>query len=237
MKFHLQPKTNPFSFIHRFATVEAKDAHEKRIHDAVKLPKNHMCEICAKTFSHRRHVLTHIKQMHADSDQSERRQKVQCTICDSWLSNRYTLKTHMQNHSSEPQKCPQCDKVSPNHHALMCHIKEVHTIPKFQCEHCDKRFKMASALKVKLIHGCYKDTQKYLLNVCPFPSFQDHMATHTGKKLYRCSYCSESFVWRPNMYSHQKKAHPDEWNADKTRRELAKKGIDLNVLETIKDEK
>lgn len=47
---------------------------------------------------------------------------------------------------------------------------------------------------------------------------QDHIATHTGQKTHRCSFCDEAFIWRPNMYSHQKKAHPEEWNAKKKQR-------------------
>lgn len=42
---------------------------------------------------------------------------------------------------------------------------------------------------------------------------QDHVATHTGEKSYKCSFCPEEFTWRPNMYAHRKKAHPFEYNA------------------------
>lgn len=37
------------------------------------------------------------------------------------------------------------------------------------------------------------------------------MATHTGEKLFKCSFCEESFIWRPNMYAHRKKMHPKEY--------------------------
>lgn len=93
--------------------------------------------------------------MHSDTS---RRKKVQCSVCDAWLSNRYTLKTHLLTHSSEPQKCPQCDKVSPNHHALMCHIKEVHTEAKHKCSCCDKLFKTPTALKVRFLHKIQQET-------------------------------------------------------------------------------
>ena len=87
-----------------------------RIHETNKNPKTEICEYCAKTFKSRKELLSHIRSMHMEN--SIRREKVQCQICDAWLSNRYTLKEHMVRHNSGPQKCNQCDKISPNQHAL-----------------------------------------------------------------------------------------------------------------------
>lgn len=51
-----------------------------------------------------------------------------------------------------------------------------------------------------------------------FLNFQDHVATHTREKSYKCSYCPEEFIWRSNMYAHQKKCHPMEWSEDRKRK-------------------
>lgn len=37
--------------------------------------------------------------------------------------SRHTLKTHMLNHTSEPKKCPYCEKISPTRNALTIHIR------------------------------------------------------------------------------------------------------------------
>lgn len=79
---------------------------------------------------------------------SVRRTQVQCELCHSWLSNRYALKAHMLRHTSEPKKCPQCDKISPNANALSSHIREVHAERIHKCHLCEKAFKAAVALKV-----------------------------------------------------------------------------------------
>lgn len=50
------------------------------------------------------------------------------------------------------------------------------------------------------------------------PVQQDHIATHTREKSYKCSYCPEEFIWRSNMYAHQKKCHPMEWSEDRKRK-------------------
>lgn len=106
-----------FSFVFiRFATEKLQKSHIFRIHEADKEAKTEICEYCAKTFTTRKEVLAHIRGMHTEN--SIRRERAQCQICKAWLSNRYTLKEHLIRHNSEPQKCNQCDKISPNQHAL-----------------------------------------------------------------------------------------------------------------------
>ncbi|XP_031622031.1 zinc finger protein 888-like [Contarinia nasturtii] len=173
----------------KFSTETLKKSHVFRIHESNKEAKTEICEYCAKTFTTRKEVLSHIRSMHMEN--SIRRERAQCQICSAWLSNRYTLKDHMMRHNSEPQKCSQCDKISPNQHALLCHVREVHCERIYRCHLCEKTFKAAVALK-------------------------DHISTHTGEKTYKCSFCPEAFIWRPNMYSHQKKAHPEEWKKTKS---------------------
>lgn len=190
---------------------------------------------------------------------SVRRTQVQCELCHSWLSNRYALKAHMLRHTSEPKKCPQCDKISPNANALSSHIREVHADRIHKCHLCEKSFKAAVALKVSLnifdeqnrvkFAGNnpehFRELEEIRMNFDTFRinqkikkfkkmpgnskklqnpkknthfSFQDHVATHTREKSYRCTYCPEEFIWRSNMYAHQKKCHPMEWSEDRKRK-------------------
>lgn len=64
------------------------------------------------------------------------------------------MREHLDKHVASPQQCPHCDKISPNPEALKGHIKRVHLMKKiFKCDLCNKSFKLALALKVRLVEG------------------------------------------------------------------------------------
>ncbi|XP_055318195.1 transcription factor grauzone-like [Sitodiplosis mosellana] len=174
----------------QYSTEQSLNHHIRYAHSQNRDSKGVICEICGKTFVSQTTVKTHIRFVHLD-DQKDPSKRSQCTMCDASFINKYRLKKHVDSiHMALPVKCELCDKVAPNPAALVCHMKSVHVAQNFQCHLCAKAFKAAAALK-------------------------DHIATHTGEKLYKCSFCPEAFIWRPNMYSHQKKAHPEEWKSKK----------------------
>lgn len=147
--------------------------------------KQSVCDICGKGFrskvSFQRHVL-----MHQGAAPDNR---VQCHLCPRWLTNKMGLQKHIRTQHMEIGNqfvCGDCGKISPNSSALQQHRRVVHAEEKFSCEVCGKRFKRAITLK-------------------------EHRAIHTGEKLYSCRFCPMTFISNANMYSHQKKMHPDEW--------------------------
>lgn len=76
----------------KFSTETLQKSHTFRIHEANKEAKTEICEYCARTFTTRKEVLAHIRSTHKQMENSIRREKVQCQLCQAWLSNRYTLK-------------------------------------------------------------------------------------------------------------------------------------------------
>lgn len=113
------------------------------------------------------------------------------------LASKKNLKSHINRvHCSEPQVCQKCGKISPTMGALKAHMRFMHSDqPRLRCTLCTKSFKSAITLR-------------------------EHMAAHTGVHLYTCSYCPRTFASNANMYAHRKKAHLNEWNADREREVL-----------------
>lgn len=93
--------------------------HLRRIHDEGieedESSTNHtyICEHCGQSYGAYITLEKHIQSKHMEQV------RVNCKICNASLSQ-FSLYAHMQNiHSSKPQKCPHCDKISPNKAALV----------------------------------------------------------------------------------------------------------------------
>ncbi|XP_055314289.1 transcription factor grauzone-like isoform X2 [Sitodiplosis mosellana] len=114
--------------------------NHRRRHD---LQHDQICEVCAKTFKTKAELKAH-QETHTSRSSKP---KWQCNVCNGWYSNQYKLAKHKLTHDSEPQKCNQCDKISPNPNALKQHIRMVHCELKFKCHLCEKSFKSQATLK------------------------------------------------------------------------------------------
>lgn len=133
----------------RFASEERRSEHEKRAHrNSSDEKKPNVCDICQKRFSSKQNVKSHILYTHVDS---AARDRLQCNVCQKWLSNCYSLKAHLKLHSSEPLECPYCNQYKPNKATLRKHIKLVHNMDNsLLCRFCDKAFKTSMALSVSI---------------------------------------------------------------------------------------
>lgn len=152
----------------------------------------HVCDICAKVFRGKATYEQHFITAHSD----QKLPAVQCQICDSWLKNKFSLKSHMKRHKEESMThiCNICGKKAPNRDALRSHIKYLHVREKsHKCAVCDKLFKRDHDLK-------------------------KHMAIHSGESLYKCTYCPKTFNSSSNMHAHRKKQHPKEWEEAKLKK-------------------
>lgn len=75
-------------------------------------------------------------------------QSQKCKVCGEWLMSKSGIYYHEQIHKSDPQKCPHCDIELANKMALQYHIRQYHREQKYKCSYCDKRYDIASKLKV-----------------------------------------------------------------------------------------
>ena len=60
------------------------------------LNKSYTCEICGKSFP-----VVHSLTRHLDRVHNKEKNKVQCSICQRWLSCKETLANHVRTHTGE----------------------------------------------------------------------------------------------------------------------------------------
>ncbi|XP_058986083.1 transcription factor grauzone isoform X3 [Musca domestica] len=152
-----------------------------------------VCEICGRKFPDSRNFNRHMEKHEGIG----RVKRSKCDICGLMLISRHSLKLHKEaKHPTERREynCHICSKVCTNMRAVKRHIYETHKLDyRFKCTICEKEFKRAD-------------------------HFKCHMARHTGKPMYQCSWCPKKFNSNGNMYIHRKKAHPEEWEEAQRKR-------------------
>lgn len=123
-------------------TLKYLKRHILEVHENIEKKKTHICEVCGKGFSApsllTEHAMTHVA-----------KKQIQCDICGKWVKNQRLLGTHKQIHVQTPMKCPHCDKIKFNKHALNSHISLVHSVKKHQCTICTKSFSRPVMLRVR----------------------------------------------------------------------------------------
>lgn len=164
-----------YRFALKFVLVKHKLTHS--------LEKNFVCDICAKSFSSKCNLQSHmVHHLPATSP------RVQCPICQLWYKNTDTLRTHMHRHRDQRRHvCDTCQKECTTRSALAAHVRYVHLkVQQFECNICQKQFRR----RLELI---------------------EHKARHTGETLYKCPFCPKTFASNSNYFSHRKNRHPTQF--------------------------
>ena len=121
--------------------------------------ERHICEMCAKVYTTKGALSTHVRQVHMDPDKL-----FKCEHCGKKSNNQTIHKQHLQLHEPPTIQCPNCDLKLHTATYLKRHIKSRHTQHmQFPCTQCGKAFSTEQALN-------------------------DHMNMHLGIKPYRCRY-------------------------------------------------
>ncbi|XP_065088194.1 oocyte zinc finger protein XlCOF6-like isoform X2 [Ochlerotatus camptorhynchus] len=181
----------------RFASEILLRRHRKRNSK----PMDHQCAICGLKFR-TKDVLTFHEMNHAEQ------KPFQCEICKKYFSSNNALKVHQRYHSNEkPFVCVTCGAGFYQMAQLVTHEYDHGNTPlPFQCEVCDKYFKMKSGL----INHMRMHTGER-----PFPcrhcsmSFSNHTTrhrhemNHTGNKPFKCTYCDQKFTIKRLQLEHE----------------------------------
>ena len=132
-------QNNGFECIHCgkiFPTNIVLKNHIKRVHI-----KEHICEVCAKSFANTSDLNTH-KRTHTGE------KNFPCHICGKSFTTKQYLIIHTRQHTGEkPHCCEECGKAFADKSALNCHQEQHQNNQPVACEVCGKTFKVKRTLK------------------------------------------------------------------------------------------
>lgn len=160
-----------------------KKADNSTTNKTTEVKRNHICEICSKTFRSKSHCDRH-KMTHNGA------KPFLCETCGTGFNQKKTLKLHMLSHSGiNPHVCQWCGQSFRFKESLRSHILNVHSLiseveTKFECDRCNKQF--ATGYKLRR-----------------------HYRSHTGARPYQCPTCDKFFSQTGNLKAHLKKHKTD----------------------------
>lgn len=123
--------------------------HTEHVHFKV---KSYNCLYCNYTASRRFALNRHVKSRHMKKELSEEEKiamaKHKCCFCDHVSRVKTNLKVHIEAVHLKNKKylCDECGYTAAQKDAMRRHISALHNL-RFECEHCNMRFKRRFQLK------------------------------------------------------------------------------------------
>ena len=170
-----------------------------------------VCTYCNKVFENKTEVKEHFYEAHINQ------KSWNCHLCDMKFVMKRQLGAHVRdNHSIETAlTCEVCGQTLKNRKgALEEHMKIHLDIKDYECDVCQKRFRLKNKLTIhKQIHS---DERNYVCSECgkSFKKYQNlflHKRIHTGIKPYKCTMCDMRF-FQPYMLKTHMVYHTGERN-------------------------
>ncbi|KAJ6634178.1 Zinc finger protein [Pseudolycoriella hygida] len=175
---------------------------------AVKLPKSKrstksqtpaICDICGKTFSHRRMLQSHLKRH--DPSKWEK-----CEICSKSFPD--GLKRHMRTHSGErPFTCDQCGASYTQSFALKIHkASHDNSGDEYYCDICSNGKAFYNRFKFKYhVRSHFLEKTLRTCEICGFKTnnLKSHIITrHSTLRPFKCEVCGETFKFKAVYRTH-----------------------------------
>lgn len=189
------------------------DVHQMYHEPLRERKSNSICFICGKELSSEQNLTSHLK-THIDDPQN-------CVVCGNTYGNEHKLEQH-QILSHTPRVylvCQLCGRICSSPKTLEMHFERVHKEKESaRCVKCSITFKDFRSLQRHNRNKHSTMPPRYKCKFCGKGfnrkiTWDDHEASHTGRKKYECEFCGRRFVSNPNYTFHRQRAHPEEYAA------------------------
>ncbi len=156
----------------------------------------HVCEICKKAFSEKRHLTDHLRKHEG--------RVYKCEFCPKSFSGLRGLQLHTPIHTGKyPFHCSDCNAGFNYRKELEAHEAEQHgkELTSLNCKICRKAFANKRDLDD---HERKHEGRAYRCEFCPksfagYRGLELHTPLHTGKYPFHCSQCNAGFNYRREL--------------------------------------
>ncbi|KAG5669480.1 hypothetical protein PVAND_017367 [Polypedilum vanderplanki] len=156
------------------------------------------CDHCSLKYFNKKKLISHLNLKH----QKGKEIKYECDFDGKIFLTRQDLLKHAINHQMK-EKCEICGNKVKN---LKAHKRVVHSKTdekNFQCQICDKKFKLNEVLQ-KHVRTHNKQCQCKICGrkFANISELNEHMKYHDGQ--FRCKICYKNFTTKSNLKTHLK---------------------------------
>lgn len=188
----------------QFKAAQNLKAHLE-LHVAVQTGEMYPCDICEKSFTMRRGLARHIRNVHTEENKC-----VFCDICDGAYSSKKKLAEHMISHSANrPWSCEECGKSFHQASQLRAHeLNHQAESPQLECDICYKRFRRPHDLK-------------------------RHIQLHIETPQFICTRCTRIYQSQSGLAKHLKKCVAAVDNEDVKDFKFPMKQLEVEIITEI----